>query len=84
MEETRDTIEFTNGSQINCIPTSTTIRGNRSKLIGLYDDKMTDQEKKNLIKYFKTHPEYYAEMVTGVKLPLYQRIFIKLLYKIKS
>lgn len=44
---------------------------------------MTYQEKKDFIKYLRTHPEYYVEMVTGVKLPLYQRILIKFLSKIK-
>lgn len=39
MEEIGDTIELENGSRITCLPTSTTVRGNRSKLIGLYDKK---------------------------------------------
>ena len=45
---------------------------------------MNKEKFQELIKYLKEHPEKYVEMVIGRKIPLWQKIFIRMIDKIET
>lgn len=64
-------INFKNGSSIESIGNIPDV--NRSQRGEVQITKMREQ-----IEYWQRNPDEYIEFVTGVKLSLYQRVWIKL------
>lgn len=62
-------IQFKNGSYIESIDSKNSIRSKRA-----------DEQ----ISYWQQHIDKFAEDILGYKLPLYQRIWIKLFSNIKK
>lgn len=62
-------IQFKNGSYIKYIDSKNSIRSKRA-----------DEQ----ISYWQRHIDEFAEYVLGYKLPLYQRIWIKLFSNVKK
>lgn len=64
-------INFINGSSIVSIGDASDVK--RSKRGEEQITKMSEQ-----IKYWRRNPDKYIEFVTGVKLPWYQKVWVKL------
>lgn len=45
---------------------------------------MDKEQLQDYIKYLRSHPEAYIEMVTGRKLPLWKKIFVRMMDKIEN
>lgn len=64
-------IEFKNGSCIESIGDTAGVK--RSKRAEDQITKMLDQ-----IRYWQRNPDKYIEFVTGLKLPWYRKVWVKL------
>lgn len=67
-------IEFKNGSYIESINDASETK--RSKRGQDQIAKMSEQ-----IRYWQRNPDKYLEFVTGVKLPWYRKVLVKLCWK---
>lgn len=63
-------IVFNNDSSVETIEDSSTKRSNR------YEEQLRKQ-----MQYWRQHPEEFIEYIYGTNLHLYQKLFIKMLWK---
>lgn len=67
-------IKFKNGSSIESIGDASDVK--RSQIGGEQIARMSEQ-----IKYWRHNPDKYIEFVTGLKLPWYRKVWVKLCLK---